>query len=218
MVVAHWDMGVRFVDVTDPSAPVEFAAWDDFMGDCGDIHTVDVDFVDGRRIVAAATENGIIIDPVCSLDRWSWGFVYILDATDFSDIRTLGKWHVPGVQPSEPMPREDRVPPDVCCFFSAHNLHFVGGRVYEAMYHGGVWVLDVAPVLASPASAADLVLRTDHVPSAGYYFTTCEAGGPNAWEMWVKDGYLYASDIDCGLFTLHFIGDALNDPTRTGDA
>lgn len=219
MVVAHWDMGVRFVDVSDPATPVEFAKWDDFMGDCGDIHTVEVDFIDDKRIVAAATENGIIIDPVCSLNRWSWGFVYLFDITDWDAPVTLGKWHVPGVQPSEPMPNPDRNPAELVGLYSAHNLHFVDGFVYEALYHGGVWVIDARDrVEKGPALPPEILGRTDHVVTAGAYIPNCEGHGANVWDVWVSNGYLYMSDQDCGLFTTHFIGNNLNDPAITGDA
>lgn len=219
MVVAHWDMGVRFVDVSDPAAPTEFAKWDDFGGDCGDIHTVEVDFIDDKRIVAAATENGIIIDPVCSANRVSVGFVYLFDITNWDNPVTLGKWHIPGLQPTEPSPNQDRSPAELVGLYSAHNIHFVGGFVYEAMYHGGVWVIDAAQrVRDGPASPVEIASRSDHVATAGAFIQGCEGFGANVWDLWVSDGYLYASDMDCGLFTTHFIGNPLNDPSWTGDA
>ncbi|MBW3582695.1 MAG: hypothetical protein KY455_06310 [Euryarchaeota archaeon] len=219
MVVAHWDMGVFLVDVSDPTEPRTLGHWDDFMGDCGDIHTVEIDFIDGRRVIAAATENGLIIDPACSAARWSVGFVYLIDATDIEHPETLGKWHVPGsgplARPSESWSSfGEPVGP-----YSAHNIHFLGGRVYEAMYHGGVFVLDAAGFVAGGgADRLSTFLREDTVPTLGVYFPSCADGGPHVWDVFPKDGHLYVSDTRCGLYVLHFLGDPLPDPRLTGDA
>ncbi len=207
MLAAYWDLGVRIVDVSDPAGPVEIGAWDDFNGDLGDIHTVGVDFIDDRRIIAAGTENGAIIDPVGSASGYSAGFVYLLDATDPADVRTLGKWINPGRHASGPEP---------VGVYSMHNLQFVQGRVYAAHYHAGVWVIDAAGyVQAAAEDPLRTALREDEVPSWGFVFTSTDDASPNVWDVVLKDGYLYASDIGNGLHTLRFVGDPLGDPAFT---
>jgi hypothetical protein len=210
MLAAYGDLGVRVVDVSNPAQPVEIGAWDDFMGDLGDVHTVGVDFIGGKRIIAAATENGAIIDPVGSASGYSAGYVYLLDATDLSNIVTLGKWINPGKHASGPQ---------AVGVYSTHNIQFVQGRVYLAHYHAGVWVLDAASYVKSATpSATRTLMKQDDVPTWGFFFTSTETKSPNVWDVVLKDGYLYASDIDSGLHVLHFVGDPLGDPRFTSYA
>ena len=210
MLAAYWDLGVRIVDVSDPKRPNELGAWDEFNGDLGDIHTVGVDFIDGRRYIAAGTENGAIIDPAGSASGYSVGYVYLLDATDVSDVVTLGKWLNPGKDPSGR---------DSVGVYSMHNLQFVDGRVYAAHYHAGVWIIDAAGYVKSArADPARTALKDDAVPTLGFFFTSTTGGtglSPNVWDVVLKDGYLYASDIGSGLHVLHFHADVLGDERLT---
>lgn len=210
MLAAYWDLGVRVVDVSNPKQPMEIGAWDDFNGDLGDIHTVGVDVIDGRRYIAAGTENGAIIDPAGSASGYSVGYVYLLDATNFADIITLGKWLNPG---------KDASGRESVGVYSMHNLQFLHGRIYAAHYHAGVWLIDAEGyVKAARADPARTALKNDNIPTLGFYFTSSPGGTgltPNVWDVVLKDGYLYASDIGNGLHVLHFFADPLGDTSYT---
>ena len=207
MLAAYWDLGVRIVDVSDPKSPREIGFWDDFKGDLGDIHTVGMDFIGSKRIIAAGTENGAIIDPVGSASGYSVGYVYLIDATDLSNLKTVGKWLNPGKHSSGR---------DSVGVYSMHNLQFVSGRVYAASYHAGLWIIDAAGfVNTKQPDQARTLQKNDGVRSFGFHFTTDAKTAVNLWDVVVKDGYTYGSDIGNGLHVLHFFGDPLGDPTFT---
>ncbi|HLE96896.1 MAG TPA: hypothetical protein VI997_05945, partial [Candidatus Thermoplasmatota archaeon] len=215
-VPAYWDLGIWFVDVTDPSKPETLGNWQDYKGESGDIHTTAVDFlmVDGeiRRIAVAASETGPIIGPFSVAEPSS---VYVLDATDLDDIHLLARWVNPGKRPSGALG-------GVVGEFSTHNLQFEKGRVYLAHYHAGVWVLDVQGWLdAGGASATTSHVTGDAVPVLGVFNTRGldgTKGQSMVWDVVLHDGFVYASDIRFGLFVLHFDGDPMYDPAWTSDA
>lgn len=198
MFVSFWDYGVRVVDVKDPANPVELGAW---VGEGapegvyeGNVHTSMAAMVGGRRVVATIPEYALV--PALTL----------LDATDYAHLTVLGTW-VP--KAAEAFGGDDPKR------FSTHNFQMVGEKVYMAMYHGGVVVVDVAnperPVASGyylPADGSAMSLPTG--PFGG--------GSPNTWDVLVKSGHVYASDIVAGLYVLHAEGDALGDAALTSFA
>jgi hypothetical protein len=88
-----------------------------------------------------------------------------------------------------------------------------------AHYHAGVWIIDAEGyVLNATVDAMRTLQKQDEVPSWGYYFTTADGSSPNVWDVAVKDGFLYASDIGNGLHVLRFLGDPAGDATFTSIA
>lgn len=218
-VPAYWDLGMWFVDVSDPAKPEALGHWDDYRGESGDIHTTSVDFltVDGetRRIAVAATETGPVIGPFSTVQPSS---LYVFDATDLGDIELLARWVNPGMRPSGVQGGE----PPIVGEFSTHNIQFEHGRVYMAHYHAGVWVLDVQAWLDAGGRPDDTThVDGDPVPVLGVYVTRGmdgEKGRSMVWDVVVHDGFVYASDETFGLFVLHFRGDPRFDPAWTSDA
>lgn len=220
-VPAYWDLGMWFVDISDPANPTVLGNWQEYMGESGDIHTTSVDFLnvggEVRRIAVAASETGPVIGPFSTLEPSS---LYVFDATELDDIQLLARWTNPGKRPSGAQGGE----PPIVGEFSTHNVQFEKGRVYLAHYHGGVWVLDVQAYLdatgGAPAGPGSHLVG-DEIPVLGVYNTRGmdgEAGRGMVWDVVLKDGFLYASDEVFGLFVLHFQGDPQYDPAWTSDA
>lgn len=194
MYVSFWSYGVRVVDVSDPAKPVELGAWTGEGSDAydGNVHTSMATMLDGKRVIVTIPEYA------------STPAVTLLDATDYASMSAIGVWAPHSAEEFNDAEEDPST-------FSTHNFQVVGGRAYVAMYHGGVWVLDLAtmtplgyylPSEAPPQSLAEL-------PSI--------FGGvvPNTWDIVLKDGVIYASDIPTGLYALRFAGDELGDSAAT---
>lgn len=195
MFVSFWEYGVRVVDVKDPASPVEVGAWTGVGAEStyeGNIHTTMAMLVEGRRVVVTVPEYATVPS------------LTFLDATDYGNMSALGVW--------APKRAEDFGEDDPKRF-STHNFQLVGGKAYMAMYHGGIWVLDASTLEAvAQPRALGYYLPADG-PAADLPSPTAflGGGGPNTWDVVVKDGVILASDILGGLYALHHEGDALGD-------
>jgi hypothetical protein len=190
MLVSFWDDGVHVVDVSDPAKPVLLGHWkgagaDETWG--GHIHSTMASLVNGKRVIATVPEYAKIPS------------ITFLDATDYANLTVISVW----------APKKD-FGNDSPSTFSTHNFQFVDGRIYLAMYHGGVWVVD-----ASATKALGYLLPT---PASAPLVKTPLSGSPNIWDVIVKDGYVYATDIASGVHTLHYRSDTLGDAKITGFA
>ena len=197
MYASYWDLGLRIVDVTDPRQPVEVGKWagEDAQRWAGNVHTAMArETPDGRRLVYAIPElfEG---DSVAAL--------FVLDATDLGAPRLVGEWAPEGEHPNDGIR------------FSTHNFQVVGDRLYLAYYHAGVWVLDVGGDRATSPALLGYYLPHEKVET---WKPREETNAPNVWDVVLKDGHLYATDIDAGLYVLHYEGDALGDPAATSFA
>lgn len=190
MLVSFWDYGVRIVDVEDPTAPVEVGAWaGEGAGDEyeGNLHTSMLTVVEGRRVLVTLPEYAVA--PA----------VTFLDATDLENVSVIGVW-MP--KPADAYEEQSRM-------FSTHNFQVVNGHAYVAMYHGGVWEIDATTLDALRAPHATAY----HLPSATATSAVPNpatailgAGSVNVWDVVLKDGILYASDMGTGLHALKFPG------------
>lgn len=183
MFVSFWDLGVHVVDVSDPAEPKLLGKWagEDATLWGGRIHTAMATLIDGKRVVVTIPEYADI--PA----------VFVLDATDYGAMRLLSEWtaHADGDYGERP------------ALFSTHNFQLVDGKVYLAMYHGGVWVLDIR----APEKPVPL----------GYFLPAGEPGVglglvssgvvPDTWDVVVANGHMLAVDIPTGLYVLNFEGD-----------
>jgi hypothetical protein len=186
MYVSFWDYGLRVVDVSDPANPTELGAW---MGEgaeewgtyLGAVHTAMGSLVNGKRVLAYIPEYADI--PA----------VHFIDATDYMAMTALGVW---APKPAEAWGNSART-------FSTHNFQLVGDKVYLAMYHGGVWVIDASdPTMPKPVGY--------YLPAEG------RAAGPvpmpfgastSTWDVLVKNGVILAIDMPGGLYAIQFEGD-----------
>ena len=191
MLVSFWDRGVWVVDVRDPAQPRTLGTWageDALLWD-GKAHTTMATLLDGRRVVVTVPEYASI--PA----------VFVLDATDYAAMRLLGEWqpHADGDYGDDPR------------LFSTHNFQVVEGKLYMAMYHGGVWVLD----LRDPARIEVLAYHLPGAPEGGTPPGgpgPCAGCVPDTWDVVVHKGYVLAVDIPTGLHVLHLHGDPAGDP------
>jgi hypothetical protein len=184
LYVSFWNLGMRIVDVSLPAAPVEVGSWAGVGAELyhGALHT-SMAFASGdRRIVVTIPEGG---DPV----------LFVLDVTELSDPQVLAQWHA----------YDDN---GNASTFSLHNFQVVAGRVYLAMYHGGLFILDVS---TPETLAAPRILGTylPHMPAPdGSPYS------PGIWDAVVKDGYILTGNSPDGFYVLHYDGDVAGNETH----
>lgn len=197
LVVSNRGYGVRVLDVSDPALPKQLGAW---RGEGAErtvlhMHTAMVAVVDGTRYVIASPEILVDGEPPA---------IWMLDATDYGGLTLAAEWTAPGDHPSPGFT------------FTTHQWQVAQERLYLAYYHAGVWVLDLKVILGG-------VYREDPArPDVLGYFLPDEPSVedgqmvPNVWDLNLKDGVVYATDISSGLYALHFLPDRLGDETLTG--
>lgn len=204
LLVSWWDLGVRVVDVRDPRNPREIGAWAGEGASTfeGNVHSALATLVNGRRVVVATPEL-LRNDPAA---------VWLLDASDWSAMGLVGEWVNPGRHGADGIR------------FSTHNVQVANERLYMAHYHAGVWVLDLRALDAGGASLDDaqaveatLGYYLPHEPFAT--FLPPEATSvPDVWDVVLKDGVLWATDVHTGFYALRFLGDELGDASASGFA
>lgn len=194
MYVANWDAGLRIVDVTDPSAPVELGGWNDFgEGESGNLHTVAADWIGDRRIVVGSAEVGFaVVGGLGYAQGAEPGVLYVWDATDPADIRLLGTWENPEAVKAGGRPALDEG------VMSTHNLQFEDGLVYLAHYGLGIFVVD--------ASTPD----TWATPETLAYY---REEGMSTWDVIVHRGVVFSSGRE-GVLGLDFPNDAVDLTSR----
>lgn len=173
MYVSNWDAGLRIVDVTDPSDPVEVGAWNAFPdGHSGNLHTASTEWIGDRRITVGSVEVGFaVVGGVPYLTGDERPVLYVWDTTDPAAIELLGTWENPdGLSAG----RSDAGEP----LYSTHNLQLEDGRIYMAHYQLGLWALDVS----TPELQADPGLL-------GYF----DEDGMNTWDVVVQGGAILTS-------------------------
>ena len=197
LVVSNRGYGVRVLDVSDPVLPRQLGAWtgEGAQTTVLHMHTAMVTVVDGTRYLIGSPEILVDGEPPA---------IWILDATDYADLKLVAEWIAPGAHPSPGFT------------FTTHQWQVADGRLYLAYYHAGVWVLDLRAILAG--AYADDPARPDVL---GYYLPdepSVETGQmvPNVWDLNLKAGVVYATDISSGLYALHYLSDPLGDETLTG--
>ena len=196
--VSYWDFGIRFYDVSDPRDPALLGAW---AGDAakryeGNAHGTALTVLDGKRVAVVGPE--LLGDTVPAL--------YVLDVSDWASPTLVGEWLPPGEHPSHGLT------------LTTHQFQLVDGKVYLAYNHAGVWVLDLARIVA--ADYADDPARPEVL---GYYLPHEKvelydpeiAAVPNTWDVNVKDGRIYASDRYTGFYVLQYAGDEAGNPALT---
>jgi hypothetical protein len=179
--------GVHITDISDPSDPVPVAMVPN-SAELSAYHQVipnDV-LVDGVHYTVAATE---------STEGRPTPFT-ILDTTDPYDPFVVGRWILPMEVEVSPQPYR----------WSGHNLDVTEGRLYIAHYHAGVWVVDIS----SAANAEEPVAIGFYLPHEARPMaprTLLGVDVPSVWGVVMgDDGFLYASDVNTGVYILEFTG------------
>ena len=195
LFVSMWGLGVWFVDISLPAAPVTLGGW---IGGgatlfAGNIHTTMAFKSEGRRIVVAIPE---VARPPA---------MFVIDATDFNNPKLLSEWTA--------LPTfKNAAGTDASGKFSMHNFQIVDGHVYIAMYHGGIWVIDVhnATRQKAPQPVATYLPHEPRADGRPY-----EVG---AWDVVVWKGYTLTADSNGGFYVLLRAGDPAGDASYTSFA
>lgn len=190
LFVSFWNLGLRIVDVSIPAVPIEVGFWDGLgaTGYRGNFHTAMAFESEGRRIAVAIPEGP---DPPA---------IFVLDATDYANPVLLSEWSaLPSFTDSEGSSQAGS--------FSLHNFQIVGGKIYIAMGHGGLWVVDVS----TPEKQAN------PEPLGSYYPHMPRPDGEDyaiyPWDVNVYKGYMLNGEGNGGFYVLHFAGDPAGDET-----
>ncbi|MGQ0536077.1 MAG: LVIVD repeat-containing protein [Methanobacteriota archaeon] len=189
MYVAYSYDGFKIVDITDPADPQELASWvPDGPGAPYYVHSAEVTWIDGRRIVVVGSEvfenrNFAVPSPI-----------WVLDASDVAAPREVGEWHNPGEHGSASI------------LHSAHFYRIEDAKVYMAHYHAGVWVIDIADP-AAPRHVGYYLPHNDngYRPEANCCNGLDHAGIPDTFDIEVRDGIAYAADLHSGLYALRLV-------------
>lgn len=200
--VSYWDFGVMFYDVTDLESPVALGAWtgEGAANYEGNVHGAMLTLHEGKRVAVVGPE--LLGQTVPAL--------WVLDVEDFAAPSLVAEWVPPGAHPTQGL------------LLTVHQFQVVGGRIYLAYNHAGLWVLDLATIARGPA-APDAAA---HPEVLGYYlphenvtlYSPDTAAVPNTWDVNVKDGYIFASDRYTGFYVLHYAGDVEGDAATTSFA
>ena len=198
LVVSNRGYGVRVLDVSTPSAPVELGYWTGEGAQQTPLHwhTSMVALVDGVRY--------LITSPEILPDEATPPAIWVLDATDYAAMTLVAEWTAPGEHGSPGFT------------FTTHQWQVADGRLYLGYYHAGVWVLDLRAILAG--AHRDDPARGDVL---GYYLpqeAPLAEGAmvPNVWDLTLREGVMWVTDISSGLYALHYAPDTVGDPTITG--
>lgn len=191
-------MGLHIVDLSDPRAPEQVAAWtDDVAGRSGPVGNLHSAFPlpelhAGRHLTIIGPEFH------SHPDEHPSGIVWVLDTTDPAAPREVAAWTLP-----------HEVEWNGTYMFSNHYLAAVGQTAFVSMYHGGVWALDLSAIGPEPGHLTLL-------PSIGVFLPTNEtvqAAEPVRWTptleevLAMPDGSLVTFDSNTGLYTFRFDAD-----------
>jgi hypothetical protein len=203
LVVSHWALGVRLLDISNAPAILEVGAWtgEGATHYRGNVHTAMMFDAGGHRYIVASpelTQQGVV---PC---------LWVLDADDPSALQLQAEWCHPGLHESQGLyltTHQWQVAP------TGPDVAVEDVRLYLTMNHAGMWVLDFGEILHGDAQAAILgfnLARTpipeDHVGNAIL----------STWDVNVANGYIYGTDRATGLWVFHYTGDELGDVRLTG--
>lgn len=198
--VSYWDLGLMFYDVTDPVQPTLLGAWGGQGAQVyeGNVHGAMLTLHEGKRVAVVGPELLGATVPA----------MWVLDVEDFANPTLAAEWVPPGEHVTQGL------------LLTVHQFQLVDGRIYLAYNHAGVWVLDVASIMAG---AMENPARPEVL---GYYlpheevelFNPDAAAVPNTWDLNVKDGYIFAVDRYTGFYVLQYEGDTAGDTATTSFA
>jgi hypothetical protein len=209
--ISYWDSGLRIVDVTEPSAPVEVGAFDYGI------------FTNGLRAAhyAAPTPSGDWVYLEDELGYYRAGGVHVLDTracdgTSYCAPVRVGGWDLPGRDMQTAMVHKYFRHPNFngswvpyinrSFIYDAHNLDRLGeNTLLVANYGMGIRMIDTSDKTAPrevafylPSSNMDESCKMD-----------CGVVGRQTWGSYFgADGLIYASDLGLGFFIVDPAGRA----------
>lgn len=192
--LAAGDAGFVTVDLTDPRQPTMLGRWSDYDATkpgTGASHSVRVipEAWEGRHYVLVGPEFGRKPGVLPS------GVVRVLDDTDPTHLTEVAAWTLPSGRDWGKLEYLD----------SPHYLTSVNRTAFVAMYHGGVWALDLGNVSAGGWTLLDA--RGAFVPAS-----LAPRPPPNPFRftpsvedvLAMPDGTLVCFDDVSGVYTLRF--------------
>jgi hypothetical protein len=186
--IGYWDSGLRIVDVTDPTHPVEVGAFDYGPG---------TEFRNAHGAVVTPSANWVYVGD--EIGSGETGGIHVFDAsacdgTSHCTPIHVGFWHIPGHPVQDPAFRGG-----LLFAFDVHNMDPRGENTLLAgNYHLGVRLLDTTDKTAP--EEISFYLPNDHTGDANApeFFI-----GRRTWvALFGSDGLVYASDISHGFFIL----------------
>lgn len=168
----------------DPTMPMRMGGSVGQEGGAGYTHTIRVGFFGDKRIVVTMQEVG-------------QNTLKVYDATNLQLPILLARWNADPARPYVPQ----------------HNLQLLGDRLFVAHYTQGVYAFNLSGVAAAPPLLGTLELQPD---AHWAVETPVDASTPlwfgNIWDVTVRRGVLYITDMEGRLDAVGFgclaIGDA----------
>lgn len=187
-IVSNWDEGVRIYDITNPSdmlnaqQPPVIGHWQLPQGSGGHIHTTMPTSVEGKRVIVTQQEN---------FGQSVVSKMWVLDATDYSNIKIIGTWQNP----------DGKLANNGFVRWSTHNLNIDDGKVYLAHYHGGLLVFDIG-TLAKATQPGGPPLLANFLPAKPRVSGSFGSDVPYTWEAYPHRGVVWVTDINTGLYAV----------------
>ncbi|MFA5861380.1 MAG: hypothetical protein WDA16_06750 [Candidatus Thermoplasmatota archaeon] len=155
--LSDWDGGLIILDFSDPAAPTQLSQWIDSGPQGGNVHSTRSigELWDGKHYVLVGQE--FVSRPVNRPSGW----LYIIDDTDPTKPQEVGRWTLPIDSEAHWNGKVDGLET-----YSTHYFRVVNRTLFMAMYHIGVWAIDLSTSekLVSPPSVG--VFVPDKAPPA----------------------------------------------------
>ncbi|MES2154143.1 MAG: hypothetical protein V4510_03320 [bacterium] len=192
--LSDWDGGLIILDFSIPQAPVRLGQWADSGADNGALHsTRSIPGVhDGHHYLLAGQE--FVQHPTNRPSGW----IYILDDTDPTNIKEVGRWTLP-VDTQQDWGGVE--------LYSTHYFRIQNNTVFVAMYHGGVWAftldLDHPEAMKAPPTVGVFVPdggpQNGRKPTGGYDYA------PFVLDVFPDANYdLVIYDGLSGVYSVHY--------------
>lgn len=166
LYVADGVLGWSAWSLADPLAPTRVGGSLGQELGAGYVHTIRVGFFDGTRVVVTMQEVG-------------QNTLKVYDATDLNAPVLLARWNADATRPTIPQ----------------HNIQLLGPWLFMGHYTEGFFVFNLTEVIAGPPVVGTLSLA----PMA--HWAVEEPAEPdvlgfaNVWDVSVRRGVVYASDL-----------------------
>jgi hypothetical protein len=187
--LAYWDSGFIALDVEDPAHPTFKGRTVYEANEDGDAHSSNYD--DERSLLYTADED--FCKTSGSGIEKGFGYLRVYDYTNLGAPTQIGEYHTPNSLGSDDQAAGD---------YTIHNPFYVPSQktVYASWYTDGVRVIDVS-IPSRPKEVAYFVPPAGENPVK----PTQRFVLPSTTQVWgvvVANGYVYASDMNTGLWIL----------------
>ena len=185
--LSYWDSGFIALDVSDPTDPVFLGRTIYPANADGDAHSSMYDDASGRLYTA---DEDFCKSSGAGIEK-GFGYLRVYDYSNVAAPVQIGEYRTPNT-----LGTNDQAAGD----YTIHNPFLVGNRVYASWYSDGVRVIDVS----TPSSPTEIA---SFVPPAGENPVKPSQRGtltntPQVWGVVVDSGFVYASDMNTGLWIL----------------